>query len=235
MLSMSQLQGFNAGGEHDPYWDDVVLLMHMDGANGSTSFTDLKGHTFTRDGPSVADGVYISTAQSKFGGSSAYFNGQSALLTADSTDWILGDASTIEMFIRPGTLGGVLIAQWNINADFAFYLMLTSGGELTYAEANTGANTTSGAGIATNNWYHVAMCQSGTSAKIFVNGVNKKSFSLPATGANSAQQLTIGCFLSSGPIPSNIYDGYIDELRITKGVSRYTTDFTPPTAPFPNY
>ncbi|MGE3298622.1 MAG: phage tail protein, partial [Porticoccaceae bacterium] len=74
------------GAGEDPYWNNVVALLHMDGTNGSTTFTDQKGHTFTATG-----NAQISTAQSKFGGASALFDGTGDLVSsADHADWALG-------------------------------------------------------------------------------------------------------------------------------------------------
>ncbi|MGE3429317.1 MAG: phage tail protein, partial [Hyphomicrobiaceae bacterium] len=74
------------GAGEDEYWNNVIALLHMDGTNGSTTFTDQKGHTFTATG-----NAQISTAQSKFGGASALFDGTGDLVSsADHADWALG-------------------------------------------------------------------------------------------------------------------------------------------------
>jgi hypothetical protein len=73
-------QGGGGGGSTDPYWSSVVSLLHFDGANASTTFTDQTGKTWSAYG-----GVQIDTAQSKFGGASGLFNGASDYITTPST------------------------------------------------------------------------------------------------------------------------------------------------------
>lgn len=94
-----------AGGG-DPYWANVVSLLHMDGANGSTTFTDQKGKTWTPNG-----NVQISTAQSVFGGSSAAFDGvNDSLSIASHADFGFGTGDwTVECFVRQTTTAAQVI------------------------------------------------------------------------------------------------------------------------------
>ena len=82
----------------DPHWSNVVALLHLDGANGSATFTDQKGHTFTAGGSAT-----LSTAQQKFGSASLVLNGSTQYITsATSADWEMGSGDfTIEMWVRP--------------------------------------------------------------------------------------------------------------------------------------
>jgi hypothetical protein len=86
----------------------------------------------------------------------------------------------------------------------------------------------------TSTWYHVAITRSGTSLRAFVNGsqigtTQTTSNSLTASGAFCC----VGENLDGGG-QSQFINGYVDDLRITKGYARYTSNFTPPTAAFPN-
>lgn len=218
----------------DPYWDNVVLAMHMNGVNNGTTFTDAKGHTFTVDGPVYGDGVYTSTAQSMFNGSSCYFNGNSALLSPDSGDWYLTGDFTIRMFVRPSVLGGFLIAQYNSSLEGAFGLKITDGGEVEWWEWAI-THPTTGANIQVDTWVHVEVGYSISSdlLKVFVNGIERLSEPLELVMESSSQQLTIGSRLTGGsPLPTDMFTGYIAELEIYKGGCLHTSDFTPPTAPF---
>jgi hypothetical protein len=76
-------------------------------------------------------------------------------------------------------------------------------------------------------WNHIAMTKSGTTIRLFVNGVEGASATVSGTPQSSTSYP-----LSIGQHNNRSIDGYVDELRITKGVARYTADFTPPDSPF---
>jgi len=91
------------------------------------------------------------------------------------------------------------------------------------------ANTTS----ATGTWHHVAVVRDGTSMVLYVNGTNVGSATI-----SSSRSLNLGLggavWVGNNGSSSTAYKGYIDDLRITKGVARYTANFTPPEAKLPN-
>jgi hypothetical protein len=82
----------------------------------------------------------------------------------------------------------------------------------------------------------VAITRSGTSGKFFINGTQSGSTGTINNFTDSSTVLAIGALDTStgwnGPYPFN---GYIDDLRITKGYARYTANFTAPTSAFPIY
>lgn len=80
----------------DPYWNNVVLAMHMD----DVGLSDLKGHAVTLNGNAARSSV-----QSKFGGYSAYFDGvaASSVATTASTDTVLNGDFTIELWAKADT------------------------------------------------------------------------------------------------------------------------------------
>ena len=77
--------------------------------------------------------------------------------------------------------------------------------------------------------YHIAVSRSGTSLKLFIDGVEKASATNSSNFSNATNVLGIGALRDTGQYPLN---GYIDDLRITKGVARYTANFTAPTNNF---
>jgi hypothetical protein len=80
-------------------------------------------------------------------------------------------------------------------------------------------------------WYYIAVTRSGSTFRLFVNGTLEASTTSSASIDNNiAKRLSIG---RSGYGDSGL-NGYVDDLRITKGYARYTATFTPPTAAFPN-
>lgn len=227
-----------AGGGGDPSFSSVVLLPHFDGTDGSTTFTDSSSYnrTATRIGTAT-----ISTAQSKFGGASLLLNGSSGIRFADSDDFTFGSGDlTIELFYRATTLDGADRCLVNhlasaANANISFFADVNSGSVRCSfygaGGASAAAMTTNADGISVNTWHHLAATRAGNVFRLFINGTQRATQTVSMTLNNPAAGLRIGTsegFLGSGFI------GNIDELRITKGVARYTANFTPPAAPFPN-
>ena len=221
----------------DSNFDKVELLLPFDGANDATSTTDESdsNHTVTFNGS--AD---ISTAQSKFGGSSLYVGGGSNdwVNIAGSTDFNFGtDDFTIECWIyRNGTSYG--------------FVFETRGGEDTSSTDGIGLYMGSGGnneiGVAVNRsnvilinqdhqtndqWQHFAVVREGSTMTLYIDGTAR------GTGSNStdfdrSRPFRLGNFhgSSSGGYQ---FPGYIDDFRVTKGLARYTSNFTPPSAAHP--
>jgi hypothetical protein len=94
-----------------------------------------------------------------------------------------------------------------------------------------GANRITGTTVSTGVWHHVALSRSGTSTKLFFNGTQVGSTWTDTTDYIQSP-LTIGSRFDGA---AGNFNGYIDDVRISKGVARYTANFTPPTEPFPNF
>jgi hypothetical protein len=214
----------------DPFFSSVSLLLHMNGSNGSTVFTDNSSNAVAV----TANGnAQISTAQSKFGGASGYFDG--------AGDYIKTSASAN---LAMGT-GDFTMEAWVYIAGGSGYRQIFSTRPSNGSSANNGSlavNPSNGlswftnalivdysSSIGTSQWVHVAVSRSGSSLKVFANGQQVGST------ASNTQDLTANV-LSAGANGdgSEPFNGYIDDLRITKGVARYTANFTAPTAPFPD-
>lgn len=217
----------------DPYWDNVVLAMHMDGANNSTSFVDEKGKLVTAVG-----NAKISTAQSKFGGASALFDGTGDYLSiADSDDFWFGAGNyTVEGWARvPATVSAtqILVGQWGTGV-LGWNVILVGTNGLALESSTDGAwsgarDLLSAANVyALNTWFHWAITRNGNLFTLWCNGVNVGTLTVAGTLINTSSNLTIG----AGNTGTNAFNGYLDDLRITKAVARYTVNFTPPVAPF---
>jgi len=225
----------------DPYETSVVLLLGGDGPNGSTAIIDSSPSAKTV----IASGnAAISTAQSKYGGASIAFDGSGGYLGASSADFDCGTGPwTIEGFIRyAGTANAYPAVVTNrngtwssgaatINIDHAWDVGKL--GVSCYSHA-TGANTLTGATTLTlDTWYHFAVVRDGTSLKLYLNGSQDGSATVSASLAfnwNAGSGFAVGGGNWDGA--SGYFAGYIDELRVTKGVARYTSNFTPPAAAF---
>lgn len=221
----------------DVDFNKVSLLLHFDGANGSTAFTDNSPVPKTVTAYGNAN---ISTTQSKWGGSSLAISGGSDYLSTPSSssfDFAAQDFC-VELYVRFSAVSGTQVLVTNrsptIN-DPGFYLRLNAGviqGLCWGPTAGTQFGTITGTtAITTAKWYHVAYCRSGGAFRLFVDGVLQGSVTSSDAIANSTYPLVVG----KDPATSGReFFGHIDDLRITKGAARYTTNFTPPTEEFPN-
>ncbi len=174
----------------------------------------------------------ISTSVKKYGTGSLAFDGSGDYLFEPATNllaWGTGDF-TIEMWINTSTTtisGGASRTMWGTSsASYQGQLYLEiSTGKVVFG--NTGSTFIKGtSNVADGNWNHIAISRSGTTCRLFVNGTQE------ASGTNSvnydAQATYIGAFGAS----DGFFNGYIDDIRITKGYARYTSNFTAPTAAF---
>jgi hypothetical protein len=218
----------------DPFAANVISLLHFDGADGSTTFTDETGKVWT-----AAGNAQIDTAQSKFGGASGLFDGaDSYISTPDSDDWDFGTGDfTVECWVRFASIASTqtLVANYVDPATGWGFQLRRDVAELRFGYGDTPLISpawTPSVGV----FYHVAVARSGTSLRVFVDGVQLGSTVTNSTNiAGSPARLYVGgLMLSSPPRLVQALDGWLDDLRITKGVARYTATFTPPSAPFPN-
>jgi hypothetical protein len=173
----------------------------------------------------------ISTAQSKFGGSSMYFDGTGDYLSIPNSAWMnLGTTFTIEFwFYRTATQAMRIVSRQDNSPPYNGYNI--SYGEVAntwYFDASASSITFADGGLA-NQWVHYAWVVNGTSGTVYRNGVSVGAATQTAQTPSTNTTLLIGA--REGP--TNYVGGYIDDLRITKGYARYTANFTPPTAALP--
>jgi hypothetical protein len=170
----------------------------------------------------------------KTGAVSSYFNRSNYLTAPSNSAFAFGTGDfTIECWIYPSTLG---ITTNGINY-FIDNRAAANSGEWTFGTNTAGdlifANGASGdfslsasAAITLNNWQHVAVVRSGTTFTLYRNGVQI------ATTTNSQNFSTVSALaISSNPTNAYYFNGYISNVRITKGVAVYTGAFTTPTSP----
>jgi hypothetical protein len=194
----------------------------------------------------------LSTAISKFGESSMYFDGTGDYLispqylnfdfgTSDFTIelWMYVTSLPVNTYSQMVCFGtGSSSQRWILSFDtqtsqsapYIRFISINSGGSVVINVPGAGSS-----GWSANTWYHIAVTRSGNTFKLFRNGVQNgatvtNSGSCPATTSTGA--LYVGSEVGGG---ESYYNGYIDDLRITKGYARYTSNFTPPTTAFPTY
>lgn len=215
---------------------DTILLIHADGTDGSTVFTDDNG-VRSKNGISAIGNAQVDTAQSKFGGASAVFDGTGDYLDCNqpiipaSSDftaeaWVrLNDNTNVRSIIQQYGTGQVGRFSLQYNHVFDKFTLFVD--NLT-DDINIQGTTTP---ISTNTWYHVAVTRSGNNWNLWVNGNDNGS----DTNSGSVYQginTYIGARFHNSLI-DNVMDGHIDEIRISS-TARYTGAFTPSTAAFVN-
>lgn len=207
----------------DPDFASVSLLLLLDGADGSTTFTDSSGSpkTITAIGNAQVD-----TAQSKFGGASAYFDGTGDYLDSATLITYTG-VYTIEAFIRvESSFASRGIVSGRTQTNGAVFRTTDAGANrLQFLNPSLTAYTSTGA-MSLNTWHHVALTRNASNTVTFwIDGVASGTVA-GQTGSHAWK--FVGWAGSAG----EFMRGWIDAVRLT-GVCRYTASFTPPSAPFP--
>lgn len=223
----------STGGPTDPNFSSVSLLLHMDGSNGSTTFTDASSNNLT---VTVNNSTQISTARSKWGGASGLFAGAPDRLEVTIPTALGTGAWTLESWVyitsRPVFTAVAGIGDYRFASGAVCYL--TTAGYMAYYSELGGVNIVGTTVAALNTWHHVAWVQNGSTLTQYLNGTQDGS----ATNTNNLTEtvIRIGGDYYNGIYGSGGGDirGNLDDFRLTRGVARYTAYFTPPTAPFPD-
>lgn len=201
----------------------------------------------------VNGNAQISKAQSKFGGSSAYFNGSEIYLSQETMDYLsipnnlatrLGtDPFTIEAWVystkslQANSMGTIItqaVVDEGVGNNTGWFLSVYQGNVLFRPADGGDFITTSLSNPIINRWAHVALVGNGSSIKLYVDGILEGQYN-SSVNMNLALDVRpdtptlIGAY-ETGILNQGSFRGYIDELRITKGVALYTSNFTPPTS-----
>lgn len=218
------------GGSTDPDFASVTALLHMAGSDGGTTFTDVTGRTWTTSG-----NAQIDTAQSQFGGASGLFDGTGDYISASSSAGfdLFGGDFTVECWIRVSA-SAPADCIWHIESAANSYLsvFIDSLAIKMYsivAGAGGGFKITTSA-VTANAWHHIALTKTGTTFTLWVNGA---SGGTSTTTTYPTGNMPMYIARSGTATTAQDYAGWIDEFRVTKGVCRYTSSFSP-AGPFPD-
>jgi hypothetical protein len=214
---------------------DVSLLLLGEGTNGSTTILDSSSNNFS---VSANGDAQISTAvNTPFGtgdGVLAFDGTGDYLTTAVSNKNNFGAVDfSIEFWIKSTKTGRVDPFGWNYPFSAAgwagFICNLSGPGSISWYENANSRITALSTGWNNGSWNHIALTQNVNNLRLFVNGNQVGSYTTSFSyGANNSGFIIGDISSGGGPL-----DGYISNLRITKGVARYTENFDVPTAPFP--
>ena len=241
------------GGNDDPY---TKLLLHFDGVDGSTTYTDSNSgstttHTFSID----VSGVSLSQNQKKFGTASGAFGAGTSIYTADSVDWVIGSGNTeytVDFWVMynkdidcKGSGGGSEVGYFGQGITGSIRSVMYksnscgAGGNNIYFNISSGGTWASLSYIVSNRaytkpyqWYHMALIKGwGNDLSMWamtIDGNLVDTWDGADLGIPGIPAVfTIGSAqISSGT--TYYLPGWIDEFRISKGMARWTSEFDPP-------
>ena len=230
-----------ASAPNDPYFKNVSLLLHGDGTNGgqNNTFIDSSSNNFTI----TRNGNTTQGSFAPFGNLwSNYFNGTSDCLNAPvnaAFDFGTGDFTIECWFLMTGNIN----SRQDLTGNYSFFggkngwgiaLSASSAGDIYFYSGNTTVVNTSGGAFTAGTWNHVAITRSGSTTRIFVNGVQSASATYSTAIDNGNNYTYIGATGAYGnppTLPQLFFNGYISNYRVVKGTAVYTSGFTPSTTP----
>ena len=219
------------------FYDNLVLAMPFNEATG------LRDVSSRNRNPGTGGDVGIGTTVSKYYGSSVKFDGSGDYLAVRSGPLGNGEAVgvgtttgsldfqfrtgdfTIEFWMNrfdTGTNVGLMDSRPNSSDSNGWFIKFNSATSIQFTETGKTYNTSS---FTANQWTHIAFCRGSDTLFSFVDGVGV-STSLSSKDFSNANFL-IGGFVDTQSSP-NAYGGYLQDLRVYKGLAKYTANFTPP-------
>ena len=219
----------------DVYFPNVKLLLPFEGSNGDTTTTDSSNtnhSSFTFSG-----GAQVSSGASKMGSTSLYLDGAGDYLTLGAnSNFAIASSSdfTFEVWFKTDTISAMNSWARGIftldSGGGAFSIALDTTSGLRAGKADSGSWSLSGVGgnVGDDQWHHVALVRNSGTTTLYVDGTSAGSYADTDSYSDNSG--------SPRPVIGARYDntkgnfkGYMDDLRLTVGVARYTSNFTPPT------
>ena len=224
---ISQLSALGSS-SGDVYFPQTELLLPFNGANGATTTSDLSNNNKSS---TIGGSATISTAQSKFGGSSLHVS--SGYCDISSSDIIAfgTDDFTFELWYykTSATSGTTMLFDCRTGSSgnqYAPTSSFTNENPKWYVYGST--RITSSVSTSLDAWHHFAVVRNSGTTTMYINGASAGSFSDSLSYVSS--RVALGAYRTLATQYS--FPGYIDGFRITKGVARYTSAFTPPTTAY---
>jgi hypothetical protein len=204
------------------------LLIHFDGTDAANTYTAETGQTVSFSGNAQLD-----TAQKKFGSASLLLDGTTDFVTIpDNDNWFFDAGNfTIDFWVRPHDIATAqqFFTQFtDANNRQIFYL---NGASLGYKFILGGVDKASfGAahGFTADTWYHIAIVRNGNRYDMYKNGTSIAN----VTDATAFPDFTGTFNIGANPSGTESLNGWIDEFRISKGIARWTGNFTVPTTKY---
>lgn len=230
IVGTTQIESISGDGSYD----NVSLLLNMESSTGSTDFIDQSTNSL----PVTAFGNTQIVSITGVGSPAAYFDGSGDYLNiADSSAFGFGTGNfTMEAWIYPTATQNDLTTIIDCRSgggSNGVSIFIDSGSKnILFYNGSNNSGVVTNATIPLNAWTHVAVQRSGTEMSVYVNGIKDAVTLTNGNDVTSSRPCFIGTACDS-PGNSRNFTGYMDDIRITKGVARYTTNFIPPSGPLP--
>lgn len=216
---------FCSSASDDSSFQLVTALLHGDGTNNSTTITD---SSLLASNWTVAGNAKLSTGTKKFGTASISTDGTSGTYVRAASNITLSADFCIEFWVYFNSVpADQPIFDFRNASNTSNLAVITTPATIKFGVFNpsiTGTTT-----ISTSTWYHVAVTRSGSSVRLFINGTQEGSTATSSTSFGATQPTLAARNLNDLPV-----NAFWDDVRITVGAARYTSNFTAPTAAFPD-
>lgn len=237
-MAANQQMLFSGGGGNDSF---TKILLHFDGADASTTFTDSNlggaAHTWTAAGNAQLD----TGIAPKFGTAAGLFDGTGDYIsTPDHANFTLGSGPwTVDFWFNisggAGTARRICGQLSAAAAENSFGATLLASNVINYStnDGTSNFSVTGTTAITTPGWHHYAAVRTGNTLKLFLDGVQEGGdTAMTNPTLDSTASWSIGRLgdLVQGDV--GLWQGSIDEFRLSVGIARWTTNFTPPNAPY---
>lgn len=217
----------------DPYFNNVILLLSCDGPSGSTVFVDKSPLKY----PIISRGVVVSTAEKKYGTGSAYFaylQSTHLFVPGDGNfDFSISTDFTIELWYKHtangGTYGAFIASPQMTYGSYA--MMLYYGVSNIILTSSDSSNILTYPHGSSTAWRHVAVTRAGNVYRLFFDGVKVHERTLSAFPVKFVYNYGDGFCIGRNTWDAGSagsFQGWMDNIRITRGIARYTSDFTAP-------
>ena len=202
----------------------TLLMLHLD---NNVTDSEIIPKTVTNNGATFSNSIYKWDYSSYFNGTSFY------LSVPSSTDFNFSGDFTVDFWMYPTNIPSVsvtsvIVGNMDYNAGTGGWGISFNGSNLAFYYGGSSV-LTEASGMSNNNWYHVAIVRHGSTLAMYVNGTSLGTTTFN-TSTSTTDNLIIG--QNSTTLGHYFYAGYLDEIRISNGIARWTSNFTPPPSPY---
>ncbi len=206
------------------------LIASFDGTDGATTYTAETGQTVT-----FVNNAQLDTAQKKFGTASLLLDGDDYVTLPDNDTWNFGSGNfTIDFQVRYNSVAANYFFIQKNGAEL--WTIYYTGSNIYFQVYNSSDVQLAGYHFAwtpsTNTWYHIAVVRSGTNIYIFIDGVSQTLTVDTAIGSTAIPDVASLLYIGASSTGTTGLNGWLDGVRISKGIARWTSNFTPPTVAY---
>ena len=231
-LRLGQLKPSATTEAGDTHFSKVTAMFNFDGSDTATTTTGLDASNKNLT-ISYGSGDQLSNTQKKFGATSIYVADGIELSSSDGFNMGTGDF-TMEAwyYFTDFSQSYALFDQWQSSGSYRHQIWTGktsagTAGRLDWYYANTSFFSTANPAVSTGAWTHIACVRHNGTLKIYINGTADSNTQSYTGQFGRTAGMAFGDQLSGGASGRAQY--YLDDLRITKGLARYTSNFTAPT------